>query len=249
MTKKKFVLTERDIEILYLLFRFKTVGIDEIHQEVFPNVHYSAVTRRLRKLEMAKLIRRDVIWDEAKRTVSLFSLTLLGLGKLKVAGNEIIRRQIKSNFPQHDLKFMKLALGLSKFGMVNQIITENELLGLDLYQRDESFKDITDVRPDGILKLNVKGHPFLMAVEYEFNAKSASRWREKLAQYYCTAGGIDAVFYFCETPSMMKKLMETDREIAKNQQRRVFFCHVLNADFESQKVTLVNSQGLEFVLN
>lgn len=246
MTKRTLVLTERDMRILYLLFRFKTVGIEEIHREVFQNVHYSAVTRRLRKLELAKLIRRDVIWDEAKRTVSLFSLTISGLEKVRIAGNEVTRKQINSNFPQHDLKFMKLALNLLKFEMVKEIITENELLSLDLCQRDESLKDLIDLRPDGILKLNVKGHPFCMALEYEFNSKSVSRWKEKLCQYYGTQG-VDAVFYFCETPSMMKKLIETDQTIAEGQERKVFFCQASKLEF--QKVTLINSQGLEFTLN
>lgn len=248
MPKARFVLTDRDLKILYLLFRFKTVGLDDIGQELFKNVHYSAVTRRLRKLELLKLVKRDVTFDERKRSHSLFSLALPGLAKLKLNGHMITRNQIKSNYPDHDLRLLRIVSVLSNFDMVQEVITENELLGLDQFQKDETFREFSELKSDDVLRLNVKGHPFLVSLEYEFHAKSASRWKEKLIQYY-QANSIDAVFYFCESTSMMKKLTELDREIAKAENRKVFFCCTKDLTPETKRIVLINSSGTEFILN
>lgn len=240
MTNSQCVLTPRDMNILNYLFRFKIAWMDHIHQEFFKDVHYSAVTRRLRKLEKAKLIGRNVMLDKAKCIRSSFELTTKGLDKLKRSGLEVNRVQLKSNYPEHDLKLLELVSVLSKFSMVTKVNTENELL-------NDAEKELVNLRPDALLKLLVKGHPFLVAIEYELNAKSIARLKDKLIDYYQT-GAVDAVFYLCETQAVLNKIRVIDQELSKGQKSKVFFCLAKDALSQPEKVTFTNSQGGEFTL-
>ena len=244
----KFVLTDRDHKILYFLFRFKIVTIENIQRQFFSKVQYSVVTRRFRKLEKLKLVKRSAIYTKDRKTISLFTLTPLGLTKLKINGQIVTRNQIKSNYPEHDLELVKIIEVISKFTMVKQVITENELLSFDLFQNDAALSEFIDLKPDMVLKLNIKGNPFNVAFEYELHAKSASRWKQKLTNYY-KSDSIDAVFYLCECSSLMNKLIAVDREIVTTEKRKIFFCLAQNINSQDQKVTLTNSLDAEFILN
>lgn len=247
MNSNNFVLTDRDMNVLNLTFRFKTVNLSDIQAWCFKETHYSAVTRRMRKLESLKLIRRNLIFNKDKRASALFELTPLGLTKIKSFGHSILRNQIRSNYPEHDLNLVKLVKWLSGLKTINSIITENELLGLEIHQNEESLREFIELKPDGVLNLNLKGHSFRVALEYELHAKSQSRWKDKLGNYYL-AETIDAVLYFCATASMMKKLMEVDRELTTNRNSKMFF-FLFEGPIEDQSLGLKNSKGEEFVLN
>ena len=247
MGKKNFVVTDRDLKALYQMFRFKTVTTTDLH-ESFGKVHYSAVTRRLRKLETLKLIRRSLTFDANKRASSLFALAPVGLNRLKTCGHPIVRNQIMSNYPEHDLRLVKLIKWLSGFKLIEKIITENELLSLTTHQEDESLKEFIDLRPDAVLLINLKGHTFKVALEYELHAKSQSRWKDKLLNYYM-AGSIDAVLYFCESKTIATKICEIDREISSNRKSKVFHFTLSESYFDLTKIVLTNSAGEEFTLN
>lgn len=195
----------------------------------------------MRLLEKTKFIQKSVTVNDEEKFLSTFSLAPKGLIELQKDGHLVTRKQLKSNYPEHDLKLLNLVNKLSSFEIVGQIITENELLSLELYQKDERLCDFVPLKPDALLKLSIKGNPFLVATEYELNGKSAIRWKQKLIQYY-QSGNIDAVFYFCESPSVLNKLVEVDREIATTEKRKVFFALC-------NDVTLTNSTGNTFTLN
>lgn len=211
-------------------------------------MHYSAITRRLRLLENARFIRRDVTLDEEKRVVSKFTLSPKGLIEIQKAGYDVIRKQLKSNYPDHDLKLLRLVRWISKFSMVNNLIMENELLSLAQYQNDERLSDFIALKPDAILMLKVKAEKFHVALEFEQNGKSVFRWKQKLVHYY-QSPGIDAVFYFCESLSILNKLVEIDREITTTERRKIFFVLSESVISGSLKVTLTNSASNTFTLN
>ena len=246
--KRKVVLTGRDRKLFYYLFRYKTVSLSDVQKVFFKDAHYSATTRRLRLLERAKLIQKDVIMDDEKRIISLFSLTSKGLIELQKLGFIVTRKQLKSNYPGHDLALLKLVRSISKLKMVNKIITENELLSLELYLKDESLNEFVSLKPDAVLMLKVKNAYFSVVLEFEQNGKSASRWKQKLIQYY-QSSSVDAVFYFCESQSILNKLLEIDRNIATTEKRKIFFALSSSVTSETQKVTLTNSVCNTFNLN
>lgn len=230
------------------MFRFKTVGIVDVQNEFFKNVHYSALTRRLRLLEKTKFIQKNVTFDNQKRVVSTFTLSPKGLLELQKAGILISRKQLKSNYPDHDLKLLGIVGAFLQFEMVNKIITENELLSLDKYQNDERLSEFISLKPDAVLMLNVKKVKFHVALEFEQNGKSAFRWKQKLIHYY-QSPSVDAVFYICESPSILTKLIEIDREIVTSEKRKIFFALSKNVTSQIQKVTLINSESNTFTLN
>ena len=246
--KRKVVLTSRDKKLFYFLFRFKTVGIVDIQRAFFKNVHYSGLTRRLRLLVKTKFIQRNVTLDGEKGIVSTFTLLPKGLIELQKAGYLISRKQLRSNYPDHDLKLLRLIGVISHFEMVNKIITENELLSLDLYQSDERLSEFIALKPDAVLMLNVKGTKFHVALEFEQNGKSAFRWKQKLIHYY-QSPSVDAVFYICESPSMLNKLIEIDREIVTSEKRKIFFALSENVTSQIQKVIFINAESNTFTFN
>lgn len=241
MPKNGFVLTTRDQQILYELFRFKVMRMDDIRLSSFSEVHYSALTRRLRKLESMKLIERNVMLGDDKKFITIFSLKGQGLVKLKSMEKMISREQLKSNYIQHDLQLVRLLNSLKRLSMVSKMTTENELLGLEINHNDPRLKDFLELRPDAIATLTIKGHSFLSAIEYEHHQKSMSRWKDKLASYHL-ASSIDAVLYFCSTHSLMEKLISIDRECSKGLESKIFFAC---SDFTSDKLILSNSNGKE----
>lgn len=246
--KRKVVLTQRDKKLFYFLFRFKIVDIVDVQNEFFRNVHYSALTRRLRVLESAKFIQRYVAFDDERRVISTFTLSPQGLLDLQKAGIAISRKQLKSNYPDHDLKLLKVVRAILRFEMMDKVITENELLSLDLHQHDERLSEFIALKPDAVLMLNVKGAKFHVALEFEQNGKSAIRWKQKLLHYY-QSPSVDAVFYVCESLSILNKLIEIDREIATTERRKIFFALSKNVTSQTQKVTLINSASNTFTLN
>lgn len=241
----KVVLTPRDHDLFQSLFRFKVMSFEAIKTRVFDNCHYTAMTRRLRKLEAQKLISRDAFYEDG-RMVSVLGLSSKGLLQFKT--DQIVRNQFKSNYPEHDLKLERILNRIESLKMVEEVILENELLGFERFSGDPSLKEFVDLRPDAVLKLKVRDHSFLTALEFELNSKSSGRWKDKLLDYYAS-GSIDAVLYVCASVSMMNKLLSIDRELNKDAQSKIYFCDSGSILEGHSRITFKNSSGGEFLLS
>ncbi len=239
------VLTPRDKKLFYDLFRFKLMSLEAIHDRVFGNAHYTAMTRRLRKLETGKLISRDAYYDEG-RMISLFGLSAKGI--LQISLDQIVRNQFKSNYPEHDLKLERILYRLRSFKMIEEVILENELLGFEKFATDPVFKEFVDLRPDAVLRLKIRDHTFLVSFEYELNSKSSTRWKDKFLDYYA-AGTVDAVLYVCESISMMNKMILVDRELNQTGKSKIYFCDKASIFNGNDKICFENSSGGEFLLS
>lgn len=241
----KCILTARDKELFQNLFRFKLMSSDAIHDRVFGNAHYTAMTRRLRKLESGKLISRDAFYDDGWM-ISLFGLAAKGI--LQLHSEQIVRNQFKSNYPEHDLKLERILHQMESFRMIKEFILENELLGFEKFSTDPGLKEFVGLRPDAVLRLKIREHSFLVAFEYELNSKSSGRWKDKLLDYYA-AGTIDAVLYICESTSMVNKMTAIDQEISRNSQSKIYFCDKSSICNGQGKIRFKNSFGGEFLLS
>lgn len=241
----KCVLTPRDKELFQNLFRFKLMSLEAIHDRVFGKAHYTAMTRRLRKLEADKMVSREAYFDYG-RMISLFGLSAKGI--LQIKGEQIVRNQFKSNYPEHDLKLERILHRFEPFKMIEEIILENELLGYDKFSTDPNLKEFIDLRPDAVLRLKIRDHSFLVSFEYELNSKSSGRWKDKLLDYYA-AGSIDAALYVCESTSMVNKMTAIDQEIIKDRRSKIFFCDKTSICNGQDIISFKNSTGGEFLLS
>ena len=241
----KCILTLRDNILFQNLFRFKLMGLEAIHDRVFGSCHYTAMTRRLRKLEAMKMVFRAAFYDEGKM-ISLFGLSSKGL--LQFKSEQIVRNQFKSNYPEHDLRLERILHRIESCKMIETVILQNELLGFEKFATEPGLKEFVDLRPDAVLKLKIRDHFFMAAFEYELNSKSSGRWKDKLLDYYA-AGSIDAVLYVCESISMMKKMIAIDQELNRDGRSKIYFCDKISIFNGQDKINFKNSSGGEFVLS
>ncbi len=239
------VLTPRDKDLFQNLFRFKLMSLEAIHDRVFRDSHYTAMTRRIRKLERQKLVSRDAFHD-GKRMISLLGLSAKGVSHINL--DQIVRSQFKSNYPEHDLKLERILHRLESFRMIESVILENELLGLEKYANDLALKEFVDLRPDAVLRLKIRDHSFLVSFEYELNFKSSGRWKDKLLDYYA-AGTIDAVLYVCDSISMLNKMTILDQEIIKDRRSKIYFCDKASICNGQDRIIFKSSTGGEFLLS
>lgn len=215
-------LQERDLELLKLAFKFRVISYSQIHTKLFAGCNPRTSCRRIRELSKAGLLSQRFLRFEERAKKSV-SLTNNGWHCIRTHWPfEIDRPHLKSESPEHDVRFADVVLKFEKLQLFDGFFTENLLQSSSTFLDDPSFRDLVNLQSDGAIRLkDPAGRPYLYAVEFEISKKSLERYEKKLSAYY-QSGGIDGVIYICEGTEIPTLIARADKNVRPGTESIVF---------------------------
>lgn len=103
------------------------------------------------------------------------------------------------------------------------------------------------INSDAALVLNMPTGRFYVAVEYEISEKEVSRYTKKLTEYYFSPQ-IAAVFYICRDRRIESVVRQTDLEVGKRFEAKVYTCLEEAVQKQSPPVALKDRENATFLL-
>lgn len=200
---KRFI-TQRDLEILKFLWRWKAVSTAALAKKFYPEARPFTAYERLLKLEKARYIksfsfrhRLGVAWMLGKRGYRFLFPYLL----------EMKKPGYGSENPVHDFYSTAFHLGewLTAKPSQGHICSELELLRLHPDLLPPWAHISGDRRPDGYSLLGEGNRAKLYAFEAELSMKAKSRYDE-IISFYDEAENLTAVFWLVASPQIQKTI-------------------------------------------
>jgi len=188
--------TSRDQWLLKLLGRYELMTTLQIQTQVFSGVDKRTVLRRLRKLEMEKLIKRTyglrsggVVW----------SLTQGGAQRIQKEG---FLDKINLNSLEHDVTLTQLRIALEEAGIASNWTTEQSIRRR-MGNKTKRFGG--EVCPDGIFAIKTDTGPEGIGLELELSGKNISRYT-KIFEAYGSKKIYFAIWYVVTSKALGRKL-------------------------------------------
>ncbi len=209
------ILTERDIDLLFILQDYGILTTRQLALKVFPGVAITTVLRRLRALEGAGYIRRIEGLPSMERawlvTEKALRWTEGGPAKLHAARHSL----------EHDLKLTSLRIQLEAHGIVEGWASEHEIRSL-MAQEHGLRESKRRVVPDGIAGVEINGAKECIAIELELNFKNSRRYRSIISDYR-SKENLHLVWYLVGSAKIGRHLMKTFRQ-GYYSKRPPYFC-------------------------
>lgn len=208
--------TPRDLTCLQVIDRYGIMTTKQLHKTIFPQTDVRTVLRRLRKLEIKKLISRhhglpnaNLVWSLAQS-----GLNLVG----SRAGFAVNRNSL-----EHDILVSAVRLELDRLNL-----GVNWQSSHALRQKASLGKSPTDrfssQIPDALFIIETDDGPKVVALEVEIVAKSKRRYRDIIANYSFNRA-IDYIWYVVGNSRIGSLLLEEVERIiplSKAQERFVW---------------------------
>ncbi len=192
------ILTKRDTNLFSKLQSYGHLRTSQIGKMVFLGVNLATVLRRLRTLEAAGYIRRELKLDGSEIA---WSVTYKGGS---VVGNLPIKKHFRSDTMEHDFKLTDLRLLLEGNEIAHSWIPEHEIRSSVAKKR--GLRELKHrVVPDGLMGVNYKGSKESVAIELELQWKNSSRYK-KIFEQYRMKDSILAVWYLVPTEGLGKAI-------------------------------------------
>lgn len=188
------ILTKRDLILFSKLQSYGLLRTSQIGAMVFAGVNLATVCRRLRTLEAAGYIKRELKLDGYEIA---WSVTYKGGSAV---GNLPIKKHFRTDTLGHDLKLTNLRLLLEGNEIAHSWIPEHEIRSSVAKKR--GLRELKHrVVPDGLMGVNYKGSKESVAIELELQWKNSSRYK-KIFEQYRMKDSIWAVWYLVPTESL-----------------------------------------------
>lgn len=189
-------LTKRDIYLLRVLGDYEVLSTRQLLHLVFPEIRKTTALRRLRKLEMEKLIRR---FHGLKGGEYVWTLSMHGAHRIH---RDTCLEKINRNSLEHDVLLNDIRIKFDKMKLVAAWRTEQAI-------RRETSKNSFGIReelnPDAIASVKAPKGNEAVAIELELFAKNSSRYRKTFSQY-ADLKQLWAVWYVVPDVSLGKRL-------------------------------------------
>jgi len=213
------------------------MSLDQIRKYIFINCTQGVVSRRLSKLVNVNLVNRRSHFLNGKNR-SLFEITDLGIKTIQSQlSGEVRLKNYKSDSVDHDLELVDIAKRLMSMNLVKKIHYESELRSYSEDSLETEFLPFRSLNSDLAIKLDGEDSDELVAFEYERTSKSKKRNNQKLEDYYLSTS-IKAVFYICESRSVMASLIASDKSVSgRFGYSKMYFC--LREEFKKQNKQIV----------
>lgn len=198
--KVRRFLTQRDVEILNYLWKWKILSSQSIARKFFPDIKPESAHERLRQLEEVNFIesvqvqKKKYAWQLGKK----------GYNYIRMFMTEEVHHGYKTEYPYHDYltTAFHLGEGLCRDLDSEVVYTEQELR----CKPDEFYPEWIPQsilhRPDGYSKIIQDGKQTIFAFEVELSLKSKKRY-ENLVYFYERETGIDHILWLVETKGMI----------------------------------------------
>ena len=216
------VLTPRDIEFFKYLHSCKVATTKQINRDIF-KASRIACHERLKKFHKKDFVLKLSSQWEIDRSY-VFSLSPKGMKVIKFNLESILDgKRFKSDSIAHDLKLVNIKNIFSKFKMVKDYITENQLQTYDLSFWEDDLSSMKEMRVDAVAWIQDIGKPKLMIpIELEISTKAASEYLNKITEIYYQSE-IKFLFYICDSKETEKKIKKIERDFIKDQRKKIFY--------------------------
>lgn len=224
--EEKVVITQRDHELFFFLNQGKVSTVEQINRYFFPDTGFKTVHRRLTKLVKTNFLSKDVFLQNGSPKIT-FGLGEKGLSRIQSLLPYAAPPKVqKSDSPEHDIVLNDIRYALKRSDRVLSILGENELQSSQEFQKDKRYAPFVELNSDGVLSIKKSSGDILVALEYDANKKTASRYLEKMQQYYRKTV-IPAVFYIGKTKSILSMVQNAERLVREDTGKKYKFFYGL----------------------
>ena len=244
----KVILNDRDRLILRDLFYSKGLNLEILTANHFKGLHISTVKKRMNRLFLSRLIEKR-FQLQFNRSRVIFYINDNGLKKIENdLSGKLIRRELKSSNPEHDLEVAKIYYHLLHARGLNDLKLENEIQCISFGDFDGEYEPFRRLNTDIYLSLQIKDKSYKVAIEYERSQKENGRWTEYLLNYHME-DQVDIVLYICKDLSIKNSMLRIEAELAKSYLPKIYFCS-LEEFFRNESIAIFqNGHGKSFNLN
>ena len=240
--QKGLYITERDIELFDLLFRYKTANAQQVLKFIYSTSSITNVRHRLKRLESLDLIKSDGHKTE-RQLCNLYHLTKKGFGFLKEQYGDYSKNfKLKSDCPNHDLQLVEIGKKLEKSKHCEDYIPENILQSDEELCDDKEIEDFVKYRSDAYLAAKYQEEVFNVAIEYENTPKRISRYETIVDNYYFSPK-VDIVFCFYRSENVKKHIVSIEEKNWKDYEPKFHFCSLKDFSNAKKKIVLEDRQG------
>lgn len=240
--KKGIVITKRDEKLFRYLFVNKVATVVDIQKDIFNLICLKTVHRRLMRLSNEKFIEAQAQREYGNRMI--YSLSKKGLKEYIADEKSLKRIQLKSDSINHDLAVLSIKRRFKTFKMVNGFYSEN-LFRSGMMDEIGEIKNLKELRPDAILKIEIAKKTLFLPIEYEASMKYSNRYDKILRKYYLSTY-VPAVIFISKFNSIQKKVLQ--KEANKYSKGGHKFYYITEEDVFSNTTRLKLSNNQKEVL-
>ncbi len=227
---RKFILTERDKNLLLFLWKWKLGTTRALAAKFFPGWKITSAYNRLQILRRGGVIQYCAV--ERNSRDSVWTLTSFGFHSIQEELGELVRVGYVPDSERHDLNVMAMHLGP---WLVNrpegvELVSEQEIKRREKSTLPDWVPTFYPEHfPDGYWLVPYKNEFILAALEVEISPKSSSRYKI-LAKQYRDCASINRVVWMVENESLGKRIYKCFKEeIGQAANTHVF---ILEEDFK-----------------
>lgn len=242
------IVNDRDRHILRDLFYSKGLSLELLMANHFKGLHISTVKKRMNRLFHGRLVEKR-FQLRSNRSRVIFYINDSGLKKIENdLSGKIIRRELKSSNPDHDLEVARIYFRLLNARGLNDLKFENEIQCISFGDLDAEYEPFRRLNTDIYLSLQIKDRSYKVAIEFERSQKESGRWTEYLLNYHME-DQVDIVLYICKDLSIKNSMFRIESELAKSYLPKIYFCS-LEEFFRNESIAIFqNGTGKSFNLN
>ena len=231
------------LRVLAFLAEQKISTAKQIDKYCFFDASHSLVWKVLKQLGRAKLIETNVIKRDNSRRFFSFSLTKNGLQELKNQGQlDLEDFQLKSNTPIHDIILTDLRLFFSKLTDCELFIPENIIRSKILEEELAELSIFRSHRSDSAVVMNMNGDRNWLALEYERNQKSFSRYENKIKNWY-QSENLFGVLLIAENDALIQQMSKIETKILPHLPRKILYSSLSCIDSSNSEIKFFNCQS------
>ena len=126
------------------------------------------------------------------------------------------------------------------------IYSEN-LIRSGLMDETKQIRQLRELRPDAVVKINVKNKEYLFPLEYEASSKSEKRNAKRISQYYCDPF-FSGVIFISKNQRIESRMRQKELSRKDNSKGKFYYCLLENILELKDKLPLTNIKDGTLVL-
>lgn len=230
-TKSKVIITAREVELLFFLWRHRVATFQTLRNLFYPETGNETAYNRLRRIRDADFIQTGCNEKNGKTIWCLGDRGFRYLESIRLP--ELKSKGYRPNSCYHDLYVMAALLGewykILPEGIA--IVTDQELLTTELSCIPPKIQEAFKHRPDGMWVKTHGKEPSAISLEMEITCKSEARYDE-ICSFYGSFNFIENVIWIVPDRALAKKIQKSALACAMPKDGQHIF--VLLEDFESK---------------
>lgn len=224
------ILSNKDVELLFHLWKFRLATFKTVQQVIFHEESPKVVYDRLRKLKRGQFITIEKMPGTALRVICLEKLGFNYLAYNVLP--ELKSKRYRPHSHHHDLLASAGLIGDWTSGPPTgvRLISEQELKSVDISELSKSYPQGLEHHPDGIWVFTYGKEKEAVALEVELTAKSSLRY-EQICTFYGSDPFFRNVIWIIKSTAHGNQILQASKKYGVVRQGVHLF--ILRKDFES----------------